>query len=54
MSKYYVCNKFRTIWSGRVDQMIEGYEYPGNSTWYFDTEEEADAFIETLLDERIS
>lgn len=51
---YYVCDKFSTIWSGRVDQMIEGYEYPESSTWYFDTEKEANSFIENILDEMYS
>lgn len=38
---YYVCENYGCIWSGSVDQMIENYLYPQNSTWYFDTMKEA-------------
>lgn len=47
---YYVCQNYQCIWSGRVDQMIEGYSYPENFTWFFDTEEQADEYINSLYE----
>ena len=43
--KYYFCSKYGCIWSDEVANMIEGYEYPPLYTWYFDSEEEADAKV---------
>jgi len=46
---YYVCEKFGTVWSGKVSDMKDDYDYPKNSTWYFSTKEEAEDFEFAML-----
>lgn len=47
---YYVCENYGCIWSGRVDHMIEGYSYPENATWFFDSFEEAENYVNSLYE----
>jgi hypothetical protein len=46
---YYVCEKFGTVWSGKVSEMRHDYDYPENSTWYFNTKEKAEDFEFAML-----
>jgi hypothetical protein len=46
---YYVCTKYGCTWYGKVSEMLQDYEYPENSTSYFDTEEEAIQEVDNIL-----
>jgi hypothetical protein len=50
---YYVCTKYGCTWYGKVSEMLQDYEYPENSTSYFDTEEEAIQEFDTIINETI-
>lgn len=46
-NKYYVANKYGTIWVGKVSEMDENYSYP-HDTQFFATEKEAEDYKEEL------
>ena len=48
MANFYVCSKYNCTWYGKVSDMLDDYGYPTNSTFYFNTEEECIAFIDSL------
>lgn len=48
MNEYYVCSKFDCNWYGLIDEMLEGYYYPDNSTWFFASVEEAQDKVDWL------
>ncbi len=47
---YYVCENYGCIWTAKVEDMLENYAYPQNSTWYFDTQEEAENYVNSLYE----
>lgn len=51
--KYYVCTKYGCTWYGKTSEMFEDYDYPENSTSYFDTEEEAINEFQNILNSQL-
>lgn len=50
---YYVCTKYGCTWYGKTLEMLQDYEYPENSTSYFDTEEEAIQEVDSIVNQTI-
>lgn len=50
---YYVCSKYGHIWMGQSSEVI-GDEQFFNNVWHFETIEQAEAHMMSLMDEDIN